>query len=256
MTTPDPQRVGGLAWAQRTKGRLTATERRRLLGPITAAMGTYVAGRIRAATGRVPAGARNLDAGALTPPDSALARTAEAACTEQPPSIIGHSYRTWMFGAGLAALDGSTLDRELFYVACLLHDYGISEVVAGEGFTLRSAGRLQRCADNVGLPMVAVEPAADAITVHAAPGIEVGRDGALGVYVQAGAMFDLTGLRVGDVSRAYREQVIAAHSRAGVTTDLLAVIKSEAAASPDGRFALLQRCGLPLLLRLNPIRPR
>ena len=158
-----------------------------------------------------------------------------------------------MFGAGLAALDGSALDTELFYVACLLHDYGIAEVVAGEDFTLRSAGRLQRCADDAGLAPAAVEPAADAITVHATPGIEVDRDGALGVYVQAGAMFDLTGLRVGDLTRTYRDEVISRHPRDAVTANLLAMIKAEASANPDGRFALLRRCGLPLLLRLNPL---
>ncbi len=43
---------------------------------------------------------------------------------------------------------------------------------------------------------------------------------------------------------------------AGVTADLLAMIKAEASANPDGRFALLRRCGLPLPLRLNPLQPR
>lgn len=256
MTTPDPGRVGGLGWTQRTKGQLSAGERRRLLGPIAAGVGSYLAGRIRAATGHVPPGATDLSAAALTPPDSALTRTAEAACREQPPSVIGHSYRTWVFGAGLAALDGSTVDNEMFYVACLLHDYGIADVVAGEDFTLRSAQRVQRCADDIGLAPAAVDQAADAVTVHATPGITVDRDGALGVYVQAGAMFDLTGLRLGDLTRAYRDDVIGLHPRDGVTADLLAMIKAEASANPDGRFALLRRCGLPMLLRLNPMRPR
>ena len=159
-----------------------------------------------------------------------------------------------MFGTGLATLDGATLDMELLYVASLLHDYGLSQVVDGEDFTLRSAGRLQRCADEAGL--ATVDQAADAITVHAGPGITIERDGALGVYVQAGAMFDLAGMRVGDLTRAYRDDVINAHPRAGVTADLLARIKAEASANPQGRMALLQRCGLPLLLRLNPLRPR
>ena len=92
--------------------------------------------------------------------------------------------------------------------------------------------------------------------MHATPGITVDRDGALGVYVQAGAMFDLAGLRLGDLTRAYRDDVISRHPRDGVTADLLAMIKAEASANPDGRFALLRRCGLPMLLRLNPIRPR
>jgi hypothetical protein len=256
LTVPDVQRVGGLAWAQRTKGRLTPGERRRLLGPITLALGSYLAGRLRAATGRVPPGARDLSAAALTPPDSRLARVAEAACREQPPSVIGHSYRTWMFGAGLATLDRSTLDMELFYVASLLHDYGLSRAVDGEDFTLRSAGRLQRCADEAGLAPASVDQAADAITVHAGPGVTVERDGAIGVYVQAGAMLDLTGMRIGDLSREYRDDVIDAHPREGVTADLLTMINAEASANPDGRMALLRRCGLPLLLRLNPIRPK
>ena len=256
MTAPDLERLGGLGWTQRTKGRLSAGERRRLLGPIAVGVGSYLAGRIRATTGRVPPGARDLSASAITPPESALTRTAEAACREQPPSVIGHSYRTWLFGVGLAALDGSTLDTELFYVACLLHDYGISEVVAGEDFTLRSAQRVQRCADDTGLAASGVDEAADGVTVHATPGITVDRDGALGVYVQAGAMFDLTGLRLGDLTRAYRDDVIGRHPRDGVTADLLAMIKAEASANPDGRFALLRRCGLPMLLRLNPMRPR
>ena len=161
-----------------------------------------------------------------------------------------------MFGAGLATLDGSTLDAELFYVACLLHDYGISDVVAGQDFTLRSAERLRRCADEAGETPAAVEQAADAITVHATPGVTVERDGALGVYVQAGAMFDLTGLRLGDLTRSYRGHVIERYPRDGVTAGISAMIRAEASANPHGRFALLTRCGLPMLLRLNPIRPR
>ena len=130
------------------------------MGSIAAALGSYAAGRIRATTGRVPPGARDLSAAALTPPDSRLARTAEDACREQPPALIGHGYRTWMFGAGLATVDGLTLDPELFYVASLLHDYGLSQPVAGEDFTLRSVGRLQRCADDAGMAPATVDQAA------------------------------------------------------------------------------------------------
>jgi hypothetical protein len=256
MSDPDPMRTGGLAWTQRTKGRLTAVERRRLLGHIVAALGGYVAGRLRATTGRVRAGARDLSAESLAPPDSKLARAAEAACAEQPPSLIGHGYRTWMFGSGLAAVDGISMDTELFYVSCLLHDYGIAEVVPGEDFTLRSARRLERCADEVGLAPKTIDAAADAITVHATPGIHVEDDGALGMYVQAGAMFDLTGRRIGDLTRGYRDHVIGKHPRDGVSADIAAMIKAEAAANPGGRFALLNRCGMPLLVRLNPLRPR
>ena len=87
MTSPDPHRTGGLAWTRHTNGELSSKERRRLLGAIVLGQGRYLAGRIRLATGKVPAGARHLSADALTPPDSAFARAAEEACREQPPSL-------------------------------------------------------------------------------------------------------------------------------------------------------------------------
>ena len=66
--------------------------------------------------------------------------------------IAGHSYRTWMFGLALAALDRAEIDRELFYCAALLHDYGIAEPTPGRDFTLGGADRLLACADRPGPP--------------------------------------------------------------------------------------------------------
>jgi len=256
VTDPNPNRIGGLGWTRRTGGALTAGERRRLLGEVVRGQGSYLAGRIKLALGRAPAGAANLSAEALEPPDSKLARAAEEACREQPPELIGHGYRTWMFGAGLGALDGAAPDPELFYAACLLHDYGIATAVVGEDFTLRSAARLEACGREADADRGSIELAADAITVHTTPGISVEHDGALGFYVQAGAMFDLAGLRAADLSRAYREQVIAAHPRDGVTAAVVRMIRAEARANPTGRFGLLRRCGLATVVRLGPLRPR
>jgi hypothetical protein len=255
MPAPDPTRMGGLTWTQRTKGQLAPRERRRLLGRIAKAQAVYIAGRIRLATGRIPAGARALSAAGLSPPDSSLARAAEAASREQPRSIIGHGYRTWMFGAALAALDGSAMNPELFYVASLLHDYGIVNAVPGEDFTLRSVSRLEQCASDAGVSSASIDTASDAISVHTTPGICIERDGALGVYVQAGALLDLTGARAGELTRAYRDQVSRQHPRDGVIADVLGMIKAEAEANPAGRLALVTRCGLPVALRLCPLKP-
>lgn len=256
MNHPDPERLGGLSWTRRTGGTLARRERRRLLGEVVRGQGRYLAGRIKLAIGRVPVGAANLSAEALEPPDSKLARAVEEACQEQPSPLIGHGYRTWMFGSGLAALDGAEFDPELFYAASLLHDYGIATAVAGEDFTLRSAERLESCGAAVDADRSSIESAADAITVHTTPGISVEHDGALGFYVQAGAMFDLAGLRAADLSRAYRDRVIAEHPRDGVTEAVVRMIRAEARANPGGRFGLLRRCGLATVVKVGPLRPR
>lgn len=254
--TPDLHRVGGLEWTRRTRGALSSRERRRLLGEIVRAQGAYVAGRIRLLTGRTPEGACSLALGDFRPPDSALARDAEEACAEQPAAVIGHSYRSWVFGRGLAVLDASALDEELFYVACLLHDHGIADPVEGEDFTLRSAARVERLFTEAGEPPESATLVGDAITVHATPGITPEHDGALGFYVQSGAMFDLAGMRAGDLPRGFREDAIRAHPRAGVTREIARLVRAEARAVPKGRFALIHRCGFNALMWASPHRPR
>ncbi len=256
VSLPDLDRLGGLGWTRRTNGELTRRERRRLLGEVVRGQAQYMAGRIRLATGRVPRGAREIAFADLRPPDSAFARTAEEACAEQPPAVIGHGYRSWAFGSGLATLDRAELDPELFYVACHLPDHAPAHPVAGQDFTQRSAERAEQCARDADVPADAATAIADAITIHTTPGIEPETDGTLGFYVQNGALFDLAGGRAGELTRDYRDDAIAAYPRAGVTEEIGAMVRAEARANPTGRFALLRRCGFVPLMKLGPLRPR
>ena len=240
---PDPDRLGGIGWTRRTKGTLSTAERRRLYAAVARGQAENATGRLKLALGRAPrAGDRLAD-----PPDSAFARDVQAACDEQPPAVVAHSYRTWAFGHALADLDGRALDPEQFWCAALLHDAGLAEPVTGEDFTLRSAATAAACCERHGR---AADPVADAITVHATPGIDTESDGALGTYVQAGAMLDLGGLRLWDVSERVVDEVARRHPR----QDLLPAIRAEAKAVPAGRFALLGRCGLFAMIRLSPLR--
>lgn len=254
--SPDPRRLGGLAWTRRTGGRLSRGERARLLGEIAKGQAVNVAGRLRLALGRLPAGATEIDARDFAPPDSALAREAEQACAELPETIAGHSYRTWMFGLALAALDGSDPDPELFYCASLLHDLGIVEPTPGRDFTLGGAERAVSCAEAAGAGTESGEAIADAICVHTTPGVKLDRDGVLGCYVQWGAMVDVAGLRLWDVSPANREETLRRHPRQpSFKSELTDAVRAEARAVPAGRFALLTRCGFPLAIRLAPFKP-
>jgi hypothetical protein len=212
----------------------------------------YVASRVRWATGREPGGPQ-LTFDDLKAPDSALAREAEMACREQGQAVIGHSYRTWAFGSALAVADGVSVDPELLYVSSLLHDYGLEHPVPGEDFTLRSAARADACVKAVEGPEHVSERIGDAITLHDTPGITVADDGPLGFYVQAGAGFDLAGLRCADLPRPYVRSVHGEHPRHDVGHEIPRMVRAEAKAVPDGRFALLHRCGFNVLIRLNPV---
>jgi hypothetical protein len=148
------------------------------------------------------------------------------------------------------------MDRELFYCAALVHDYGIAAPTAGRDFTLGSADRLLACASAAGAAEGRGEELADAVCVHTTAGISPESDGPLGCYVQWGAMVDGAGLRLWDVSPDNKEEVLRRHPReAGFKREFAEVIRAEARAVPDGRFHQLVRWGFPLAVRLAPFKP-
>jgi hypothetical protein len=251
---PDPQRLGGLGWARRTGGRLTAGERRRLLAAVAVGQWENALGRAKLALGRLPPGVSRVDLDTFAVPDSRFAREAERACAELPQALVGHSYRTWLFGRALAAVDGRDLDPELFYCGSLLHDHGIAQPTAGRDFTLASADRTLACATAAAVSEDLAETLADAICVHITPGLSVERDGELGCYLQWGAMVDGAGLRIWDVAPANVEEVLRRHPRVDFKRQLIALMRAEAAAVPQGRLGLLVRCGVPLAVRMAPLK--
>lgn len=209
--------------------------------------------RVRARVRRQAASTIDFDEN-VAPPDSRFAAEIDAAAREQPDWLVRHGYRSWIYGRALAAVDGVTLDPELFYAGCLLHDYGLMTPTPAEDFTIRSADRALRCAEAVG-----AEPAlelADAIVVHTTPGVTIATDGALGFYLQAGAMVDVAGLRAWDVPQPVVSRTLQRHSRTGFTAEIVPMITAEARAVSGGRFALLRRCGFPALIKLAPFEQR
>jgi hypothetical protein len=252
LNTPDPQRLGGLAWARRSGGRLSGKERRRLLAAIALGQFENAIGRAKLALGRIPAAATRVDLNTFAVPDSKFARESEQACAELPAALQGHSYRTWLFGRALAVVDGSTLDDELFYCGALLHDYGIVNPTPDRDFTLGSVDRTMACARVADVDDHRAELLADGICVHTTPGIKVEIDGPLGCYLQWGAMVDGAGLRIWDIAPQNVEEVLHRYPRGDFKRELAAMMRAEAAAVPSGRFSLLVRCGLPLAVRMAP----
>lgn len=214
-------------------------------GALAAAAATNLIGGTKLLFGKLPGGAADIDLRDLEPPNSALAREAEAACAEQSDTFVGHSYRTWMYGTALAKLDRQELDPELFYCAALLHDWGLKSSIAGEDFTVRGAERALACAHLAGTDPARSSLLADGICSHATVGVTIKRDGALSYYVQHGAMADIAGVRIWDIAPANLQRARQRYPRdarkllrEGSTT-----FRNEALALPDGRFGLFWQRG-------------
>lgn len=194
-----------------------------------------------------------IDPAKLAPPDSRLALAARDAITNLPETIREHSGRTWMLGMALAMLDGRELDRELFYCAALLHDFGLANPTNDHDFTLAGSRRACELAATVGIEEPKKTAIADGICVHPTVGISVPRDGAIGYYLQWGSMADIAGLRRSEVPKPVQDQILRAHGRgSNFKADMISAVYREAKAMPRGRFAFYRWAGMTLAIRVSP----
>jgi hypothetical protein len=247
--------IGSIAWTERTGGVLTPRERWSLARPLLRDELEIVRGAVALAMRRHPGRRTRLDPAELLPPDSALAQDAEVAAQDLlSTALLNHSRRAYAWGAALAAIDGVTFDRELLYVAAMLHDTGLPSPVPRVDFTVRSAQLARELAAAHGMAATDAEVIADAISLHHTPGVGLDR-GAEAFLLSAGAGVDVFGLRAPKLPDAVRRQVVAQYPRTGFKREFARLFREEARQVPHGRAWFLHRFALSdVTIRLAPFR--
>jgi hypothetical protein len=245
--------VGDLDWGIATGGRLTRTERIRLLAPILRTTVQYAAGRLRLALGLRPSCQGTLDLERLTWPDSALVRRATECCRETlSASMVHHSYRTFVFGLALAQLDHVRVDDEALLVAALMHDIALEAPTPRRCFAVVGAERTLALGGEVGDARATSRTAAEAVCLHVTPGLDAARHAA-GFLISAGATIDLLGLRLWDMEPGFVARVFDAYPRLGAKRHAAGRWRCEARAVPGGRAALLEHAALfSVFIRVAP----
>jgi hypothetical protein len=249
----DADRVGTLAWSNRTGGRLSGQETRQLLAPLARAHGTNAVGRAALAL-RIHSGRRaQVPDRALRAPSSVLTRTAEQVAHQRlTPALLNHSYRCYSYGVALADLEDVDVDRELLFAAAILHDTGLSAPAPGVDFTVTSARIALEVAETVGLSSAATETMRTAITLHHSPGVTL-EDGPEAYLLSAAAGVDVIGLGRWKLPDAVVASVLGERPRLGFKDEFRTRWAAEAAAVPHGRARFLRRYGaFDLAIRLAP----
>jgi len=214
--------VGTWAWAQRTHGRLSRRDRIELIR------------------------------------QGALARTADELVRElSAPPLYAHCVRTWLFAALFAACDRVDHDPELLYLACALHDLGLTDAhdrrdptaacFAVEG--ARAAHELMRQHDQ---PSDRARTVAEAISLHLNITVPA-RLGAEAQLLSKGVSLDVVGRRADRLPGAVVHEVGQRWPRDGFSDHLNAAIGRQAEIRPQSRAALLRRLGFAKLVSGNPI---
>lgn len=246
MTPNTPSRVGTLAWAERTGGILSRRERIGLLGDAARLQMRILPAQTRALLGRSNPRAFTVDPDRLRVPDTTIAREAEALCSEvSTQALLNHCLRSYAWGTILAERDRLEHDPELLYVTCVLHDLGVSEcyrdTVAGQAcFAATGATVARDWSREHGWREPRCTALADAICQHLNPQVRP-EHGIEAHLMQAGAGFDVVGMRHWEVATPTVQTVLARHPRLGFKKSFASTMCAQADRHPGTRTHFLFR---------------
>jgi hypothetical protein len=180
-------------------------------------------------------------------PKSPLVDAAHTALAASPAFIVGHSVRTYLWGALLAIRDGIRIEPEAAYLASLLHDLGLVHAQGADCFALRGANHARSVLVGAGAAEYLADRVADAISLHLNIGTTAHTPEAR--VVQTGAAFDVVGQRLNDVHLDTRREVVAAWSRDGFAVSFARRVELEAKHHSGTRIGFLcGSMGMPALI--------
>ena len=103
--------------------------------------------------------------------DSEIARLAtDFSRSAYPPYLFNHAVRTFLLGSLVGRALGQKFDEEILYLACLLHDLGLTEKFQGESpFEIQGAETARRFLEEHGYAKEKLGVVWDGIAMHASP---------------------------------------------------------------------------------------
>jgi hypothetical protein len=152
----------------------------------------------------------------IVAPDSELARKA-AAFAEQAHSkvLLNHVHRTWWFAEFIGKKREMKYDRELVYLASLLHDLGLSQKhAADKRFEVDGADAASKFLHTHNYPEAKSDIVWDAVALHSSADIaEHGKPAV--ALVHFGAYVDVLGFRMDEISPQLIDDTLALYPRLG-----------------------------------------
>ena len=247
---------GTIAWGERSGGELNTADRLRYIAQGVALQLKATSMGARARLGIAP---ERLDGVELPerPPDSKLAREAEEHCRElSSPSLLNHCLRTWLWGELLARRDRLRYDEELFFVASLLHDLGLTDDFQGRPpsppcFAVQGAVAARDWALAHDCERDRADRLANAISLHVNSRV-TRREGIEEHLLAAGAAFDVIGSRRRELATPLVASALARHPRLGFKREMNERSRTAARRGPRTRVALGYRLGFERLIHAAP----
>ena len=195
----------------------------------------------------------------ITPPATLAARAAyEFSAERQSPAMLNHCIRSWLWAVGFAELDGrDDADRELLYVAALLHDLGLVEEFDNVTLSYEDAGGHVAAAltAGAGWPAERRQRVHDVIVRHNWPSVDPALD-VEGNLLEIATGLDISGFRADALPLSFQEEVLAAYPRLTLAAEFGACVTDQAARKPTTQAARIVANGVERKLAANPLESR
>ena len=187
-------------------------------------------------------------------PDSQIATKATELVRDLSDEyLLNHCYRTYAFGCILAHQDGLKFDREVFYLASIMHDLGVTEKYADSPGSFEYVGAKaahQFCLD----ASYDAERAAlvhEAIALHSAVGIAHALDPEIAL-VHFGAGVDVIGIRFDEIPDHALAEVLELYPRLGFKEAFTAVLRRQFEIKPDAHISAHMALGFEKKVKGTP----
>jgi hypothetical protein len=191
----------------------------------------------------------------LTLPDSAATRAARLVVEQYAqPALLNHAHRSALWGLAYAELYDIPHDRELLWVAALLHDLGLEAPFDSHRLPFEEAGGHLAWVFGAaaGWEPTRCARVAEVIVRHMGDDLDPEEDPESFLLIRATSL-DISGRRAEEWPAALRGEVLAAYPRLTLATDFARCFADQAERKPDSTAAEAMRSGIADRLRENPL---
>lgn len=156
------------------------------------------------------------------------------------PALLNHCVRSYLWGAKYAAAQSITYDDELYYVAAILHDIGLTKPFDSHRLPFEDAGGDLAWVFGVaaGWSEGRAARAMEVIVLHMRDDVAATVDPESHL-LQVATSWDVGGRRPEEFPDAVRAEVLASYPRLGFGAEFLASFEDQARRKPDSAAALL-----------------
>ena len=171
----------------------------------------------------------------VTPAAEAALSVATRFCT---PALLNHCVRSYLWGAMYGTAHGIAFDDELYYVAALLHDTGLTEAFDSHRLPFEEAGGQLAWVFGVaaGWPAERAARVSEIIVLHMRDDVAPADDPESHL-LQVATSWDVVGLRPEEFPPEVRTEVLGRYPRIGFGAEFAACFKDQAQRKPDSAAA-------------------